>query len=302
MACNLPPLIKPVEQNRDWQAVVEHLRLPFSLLLLPIFLLAIAFLKEPLTFETIVLAIVLHLLVYPASNGFNSYFDKDEGPIGGIEKPKPVDIRLYWVANGLDALALLFCYTLTNMAVGNMVLVYILISRAYSHPWIRLKASPFYSTLSVCFFQGTWVFLLVMLTQTGNFPLTYADLVVAIVPFLMLLGNYPLTQVFQHEEDAKRGDKTLSLVLGVKGTYLWSGLFLGAGAGLFVAILLNEERYWALCCFILSTLPITVNFLKDALTIFLKRGMPNYHTAMKMSWISAAALGGAFMLMYVLGL
>ena len=36
---------------------------------------------------------------------------------------------------------------------------------------------------------------------------------------LMLLGSYPMTQVFQHEEDAKRGDLTLSRILGIKGLF-----------------------------------------------------------------------------------
>ncbi|MEJ7660328.1 MAG: UbiA family prenyltransferase [Hymenobacter sp.] len=32
--------------------------------------------------------VVLHLLAYPASNGCNSYYDKDEDSIGG-RKPRP---------------------------------------------------------------------------------------------------------------------------------------------------------------------------------------------------------------------
>ena len=35
---------------------------------------------------------------------------------------------------------------------------------------------------------------------------------------------YPMTQIFQHEED-KRGDETLSLKLGIKGTFLVESTF-----------------------------------------------------------------------------
>ena len=34
------------------------------------------------------LFLVFHFLLYPASNGFNSYFDRDEGPIGGSRDPR----------------------------------------------------------------------------------------------------------------------------------------------------------------------------------------------------------------------
>jgi 1,4-dihydroxy-2-naphthoate octaprenyltransferase len=30
---------------------------------------------------------ILHVLVYPSSNGYNSYMDRDETPIGGLAKP-----------------------------------------------------------------------------------------------------------------------------------------------------------------------------------------------------------------------
>ena len=39
----------------------------------------------------------------------------------------------------------------------------------------------------------------------------------AILSSLLLFGSYPMTQIYQHEEDARRGDKTLSLKLGIQG-------------------------------------------------------------------------------------
>src|SRR5260370_37448 len=38
---------------------------------------------------------------------------------------------------------------------------------------------------------------------------------------LLLLGSYPMTQVYQHEEDAKHGDKTMSMLLGIVGTFIF---------------------------------------------------------------------------------
>jgi hypothetical protein len=33
--------------------------------------------------------VILHLLLYPASNGFNSYHDRDTGPVGGQQLLQP---------------------------------------------------------------------------------------------------------------------------------------------------------------------------------------------------------------------
>jgi 1,4-dihydroxy-2-naphthoate octaprenyltransferase len=40
----------------------------------------------------------------------------------------------------------------------------------------------------------------------------------------MVGSAYPLTQVYQHAEDRERGDLTLSLLLGTRGTFAFSAL------------------------------------------------------------------------------
>ena len=50
-----------------------------------------------------------------------------------------------------------------------------------------------------------------------------------------LLAIYPLTQVYQHEEDARRGDMTMSRLLGIRGTFLNAVFWLGlSGVGFLV--------------------------------------------------------------------
>ena len=54
-----------------------------------------------------------------------------------------------------------------------------------------------------------------------------------------LIGaSYPLTQVYQHKEDQERGDKTLSILLGVNGTFVFAAL-------LFIAATVLMFVYWA---------------------------------------------------------
>lgn len=61
---------------------------------------------------------ILHVLIYPASNAYNSYFDKDEGSIGGLKNPPKVDKKLWQVANVFDVLGILLSLIFVNLAFG----------------------------------------------------------------------------------------------------------------------------------------------------------------------------------------
>ena len=63
------------------------MRIPFSYFLLPVFLFSLVI--SPNVSEKALLwtLIIVHIFLYPASNGYNSYMDRDETPIGGIKKP-----------------------------------------------------------------------------------------------------------------------------------------------------------------------------------------------------------------------
>src|SRR5206468_3862777 len=100
--------------------------------------------------------------------------------------------------------------------------------KAYSYDKIRLKKYPFISTITVVFFQGFFTFLMVQLGSgiPASIYFSGANLILALVSSLFLCGSYPLTQVYQHKEDRKRGDETLSLKLGLRGTFLFSAISL----------------------------------------------------------------------------
>ena len=83
-----------------------HLRIPFSFLLLPVFLLA-ACLAESIDWWNFALAfVIIHLLLYPAANAFNSYYDQDTGSIGGLENPPPAGRQLLTISLAMDAIAI----------------------------------------------------------------------------------------------------------------------------------------------------------------------------------------------------
>jgi 4-hydroxybenzoate polyprenyltransferase len=234
-----------------------HLRIPFSVFLMPVYWFALSNATFPNAPRALLVFAVLHLFVYPASNGYNSYFDRDEGSIGGLEEPPPVDRTLYYLVLLFDLLALgisLF----VSLRFAAMVLIYLLVSKAYSHPVIRLKKDPLWSTLVIALFQGGFTYGMVR-AHVGEemLPLRAyleGEGVMFLLASLFLLGIYPITQIYQHEEDRRHGDRTLSMLLGKKGTLLFSLLTLGGASLLLLLLYVDAGRWTAFWIFLFATL------------------------------------------------
>ena len=129
-----------------------------SVLLLPVYLFAISQLHNQVHwFKAIAAFFILHFFVYPSSNGYNSYMDRDDSPIGGLKKPLQPTRQLFVVSILMDVVAVvLSLYIHVIFALG--ILFYILASRAYSYRRIRLKQYPIIGFLTVFIFQGAAVF------------------------------------------------------------------------------------------------------------------------------------------------
>src|SRR5687767_5389569 len=99
-----------------------HLRIPFSYFLLPVYLFSLSISPNLNESRMLWVFIILHLFLYPASNGYNSYFDKDEKSIGGLKTPPPVNKGLYSLALLFDGVALLLGFWKVNILFVIMVL------------------------------------------------------------------------------------------------------------------------------------------------------------------------------------
>ena len=209
--------------RKEIKDALIHLRIPFSVLLLPVFLFALSQ-SEPESWQAVlVIFIVLHLLVYPASNAFNSYHDNDQGSIGGLASPPPINPWILYFSNSMDILAVLLSGFLVNWHFGGLVAIYILASRAYSHRRIRLKKYPILGFVWVIFFQGGFTFYACLVGLGKGFS---AELMIAAIAASLQLGAvYPISQIYQHKEDLADGVKTISYLLGYRGTFLFSALF-----------------------------------------------------------------------------
>lgn len=275
------------------------LRLPFSLLLMPVFLFAVSQTKHPDFMQTLLLFLVIHVLVYPSSNAYNSYIDQDESSIGGVENPPKATKELYYITLLLDFLALGIC-AFISINLSLLILGYILVSRAYSSKTIRLKKHAITSYLVVMVFQGAYVFLL---TQygIGDFkPITNGFAWQACT--FIIGGIYPITQIYQHQADAQNGDYTISMKVGIKGTFKLSLImFLIAGLLLFLHFYYTENLLHFFL-FLLFLSPVAAYFSWWMKTTIKAPEFANYKFTMLMSIISAVCMNLYFGLLIYLNL
>ena len=274
-----------------------HLRIPFSYFLLPVFLFSVAISPHVANIRTAWVFFIVHFLLYPASNGYNSYFDKDEKSIGGLENPPPVNKGLYYLSLMFDAAAIVLGYLLVSATFAVMLFVYGMVSKAYSHPGIRLKRYPITGWLTVSVFQGFYTFLM---CYAGVNDYGVAEIwkpavaAPALLSTAMLLGNYPMTQVYQHEEDAKHGDQTISLLLGIRGTFYFVGGLFAIVTVLFMIYFKTYFTFHLAWIFAVSLSPVVAFFLYWFTRVYRDPAAANFRNTMRLNFISATCLNAFF--------
>lgn len=288
---------------QSYRSAFVLMRIPFSVYLMPVFWFALSTLQSFDAWRAVAVFLILHLLVYPASNGYNSYYDRDEGSIGGLERPPKVTRELMHLVLLFDVMAVILALWLSPL-FATLVALYLLISKAYSYEGIRLKKHPILSTLVVTFFQGAFTYFMV---QVGvGLPiaevLQQPNVWFALVSTLFLCGSYPLTQIYQHQEDAQRGDKTLSLLLGIKGTYFFAALSLLLGAALLLWLYSSQQQVYNIFIFLFCTAPILYFFTGWILRALKDVRAVDYKNTMLMNKISSVCISLAFILIIMVNL
>jgi len=284
------------------RSTLLHLRIPFSFLLMPVFFFSVAITGVADWSAFFVAFVAVHLFLYPASNGYNSYYDKDEESIGGLESPPPVDRELWVFSLVFDACALALAL-LVGWQFALALLLYGLVSKAYSHDKVRLKKRPVLSWLVVGFFQGAFMFISVAIAVSDMPPgsiLTAKYVLPALLSSAMLMGSYPMTQVYQHNEDARRGDLTLSRMLGIKGTFLFTSIFFSLTMGGFAWYFMTFRSIFLAVAFFAVMSPVLIYFLVWFKRVLADPSAANYRSTMRLNLISAVCLNVFFFGIFLL--
>lgn len=278
-----------------------HLRIPFSYFLLPVFLFALAVSVNINPTSIVIVLVALHIFLYPASNGFNSYFDKDTESIGGLKNPPPVSKALYYVSLAFDVIAVALGLMI-NYDFAIMLVVYGFVSKAYSHPSIRLKKYPILSWLVAGFFQGCFTFLMVYV-GLNDFSFTTVlnttVLVPGILSSMILWGSYPMTQVYQHKADKDRGDITLSYKLGIKGTFYFTATIFSISTLGFLYFFQTYYNFDYWLDFLIAMAPVLVYFFFWFIQVRQDAKKADYTRTMWLNFISATCLNAFFVYFFL---
>src|SRR5215469_5877124 len=103
---------------------------------MPVFWFALSFVKDIDIAKAVFLFFIIHILVYPSSNGYNSYMDRDTTSIGGIKKPLQPTNQLFVFTVIMDVLAVLLSFLISPLTAV-CIFIYIMCSRLYSYRKIR---------------------------------------------------------------------------------------------------------------------------------------------------------------------
>ena len=219
------------------------LRLPYQFQLGPIFLWGFWLGGGPfdswrdfVRFAAIFL--IFHIGAFGGLTALNSFYDRDEGPIGGMWNPPRVPEHLgafAWIVQ-IGGLCALLPFVAQSASGAKLLWIYcglLVLSLLYSHPVTRWKGRPWHSLFIVTTGQG------VLDCLAGAFAATSTRLDDVWMSGLLgatilVAAFYPLTQLYQARDDRKRGDKTLATWLldagGRDYVFAWSMSLLLLGA------------------------------------------------------------------------
>jgi 1,4-dihydroxy-2-naphthoate polyprenyltransferase len=279
-------------------STLQLLRFHFSFFLMPVYWFALSQTENIYTKHAVLVFFILHFLIYPASNGYNSYMDRDTDSIGGIKNPLQPTRQLFYASVLLDVAGII-CSWFISIYFFLGIIAYILASRAYSYRGIRLKKYPLIGYITVIIFQGAVTFFLVMHgSSTSKSPA---------VPFIGLLtaslligGFYPLTQIYQHQQDKADGVNTLSSMLGYNGTFVFTGLiYLLAMAflGYYLTASLQLTHFLIIQIFFL---PVLVYYLWWFSKVIKNTSAANFTNTMRMNFLASICTNAAFITLLIL--
>ena len=265
---------------------------------MPIYWFALSQINKIDFYRAVLVFVILHLMVYPASNGYNSFMDKDEESIGGIKHPLPPTKQLLHATILLDGLALIAAL-FVNTYFFTALIFYILASKAYSYRKIRLKKLPIVSYIIAIVFQGAVVYSMVAkgcdiihLTSFASLP--------AIASTFIVGSFYPLTQIYQHKQDKADNIKTISMLLGYKGTFLLAAIMFFTAMlliGYYFATNLELNRFLIL---LVCLLPTLIYFLWWYNKVRQDNDAANFRNTMRMNWIAAICSNTAFIIIFII--
>jgi len=204
---------------------------------------------------------------------------------------------LFYTTVVMDIAAIVLSF-LQSPLFSLCILLYILASRAYSYRRIRLKRFPIFGFLTVFIFQGALIFFCTYeaVINKNGFD---APALPCLISSLLIGALYPLTQIYQHEEDKRDGVVSISYLLGKRGTFIFSMLlFLSATFLLFLRFnQLGELNYFYL--YLLIMLPVVLFFLYWMVRVWRDEDEASFRNSLLMNVLSTTCTTIFFIILII---
>ncbi len=280
------------------KSTLQLLRFPFSYFLMPVYWFALSVVPEINWLRALAIFLLLHLLLYPSSNGYNSYMDRDETPVGGLANPMQPTRQLFWTTVVMDIAGFLLSL-LISKPFALAFMVYILFSRLYSYRGIRLKRFAIVGYLTVIVNQGALTFWMVYHGASANRATTvpWQGMVVA---SLLIGGFYPVTQIYQHEADRRDGVNTISMLLGKRGTFVFCAILYTAAFGLLFLYFQQQQQLAHFLVLQSFFIPVIIVFFRWMLQVWKDETKADFKHTMQMNWLASTCTNGAFITLLML--
>jgi 1,4-dihydroxy-2-naphthoate octaprenyltransferase len=279
------------------RSTFQLLRFHFSIFLIPVYLFAVSQVPQVNWQQALLVFAILHLLVYPSSNGYNSYMDRDTSPIGGLEKPLQPTRELFYFSIAMDVVAVALSLLITPWFAAG-ILLYILASRAYSYRGIRLKKYPIAGYLVVVIFQGALVFVLSY--HGSSHDHSFSVPVWGVVAAACLIGGYyPLTQIYQHEADKADGVTTISYMLGKRGTFIFCAAIFGIATFSMFLLFNGQGQLKPFYLFVMCMGPMVWFFIQWMMKVWRNAQHANFKNSLVMNVLAAACTTVCFLIMII---
>ncbi len=279
------------------RSTIQLLRLPFSFFLMPVYWFAVSMVPQVNVAKAILIFVLLHLFLYPSSNGYNSYMDRDETPVGGIASPLQPTRQLFYTTVVLDVLAVVLSFII-SVPFAIAFIVYVVCSRLYSYRGVRLKRFAIAGYLTVIINQGALTFWMV---YTGANTVSSADFphIACTAAAFLIGGFYPITQVYQHEADAKDGVQTISMLLGVRGTFVFCAVMYVIAFGLLFAHFQYAHQVIHFMLLQLFFIPVLIYFFYWVMKVWKDKANADFKQTMRMNWLAASCTNAAFITLLI---
>jgi 1,4-dihydroxy-2-naphthoate octaprenyltransferase len=148
-------------------------------------------------------------------------------------------------------------------------------------------------------FQGVVIFFITYhgahSGQTLNVPL-----LPCVISSLLIGALYPLTQIYQHEEDKKDGVTTISYLLGKKGTFVLSMILFLSATTLMYFLFSKKEQLIFFYLFLAMLLPVVLFFLHWMKKVWQVEEEANFKNSLMMNILSTSCTTAFFVTIIML--